>query len=420
MIRGMVCFVAVVVLCALPAPAVTVSPGEGVSFGQMDFLWPSAETLNSDTGQIDVDIAFLQTATSLSSGYLNVATDAGWVVQNLPVLSGFPYPSISSNFGLGSTVGDDVTSLTATVDFSAAPVTAFAPAPSTVFAVGDVGYDAQGKGAAVPAAPPAPVAPAAGVVAFQLGGLVQVVAQPNHTLVQTAHNQCGPAAVASSLQYLEDTFGVSVPHDHVSGLLGVPANSLVGQLDTAMGRAATSRADGDAVLDLVYVEGKLSYLDNNGLEGLIVKHQDDEFGDMNVTVAGVTSHGRGKVPTAEFIIQELLHGEDVEMGFSYKTGGGHWVEVVGAGYILGVPWVAHRSDSLQTSSDPTDTMGIDGTDFSFLVDTDMDGLLNLVYGKADANVDIVVTQSIPEPGTMLGLVVGVGGLARYLRRRLRR
>jgi len=372
---------------------VAVLPGQGVSFAQVDFTWPGATTLNSSTGQVNVDIATLQTLTGLSSGFINVSTGLGWVVQNLPVLSGFSYPSVSTKFQLGTSSSIDITSLDAFVSFSSTPLTSAPTGPPATFPVGDTRFNGQGKESRVTGGPPIPPPPA--IAGFAGAAVGRDCPQENHPNVQTANNQCGPAAVANSLQWLEDTYpGIVVPHDNVLGLRGVPANSLVGQLDLWMGRGARSRVDGDPVTDLGFVEGKLMYLDGLG-QKLSVKHQDDNFGGQNVNAAGQTSRGLGS-PTAAFIIDEICKGEDVELGYSWATGG-HWVEVVGAGTTSGgVDYVLYKSDHLQTDQDPTDTLGTDTTDFSEIRDVDGDTLPNLVNEANQPEVDIVVSQSLVE------------------------
>jgi hypothetical protein len=163
-----------------------------------------------------------------------------------------------------------------------------------------------------------------------------------------------------------------------------------------MNRAATSRCAGEGVTDKNFVKGKLTYLANNGLgDALTVKHQDDAFGGEDIIASGLTSKGCG-VPSAAFIITEISNGQDVELGYTFP-GGGHWVELVGAGTIGGVPWISYKSDHVQCN----DTTGTDRTDFSNLRDTDGDGLLNLVNEANQPNADIVVSQSP---------VGGVGGI----------
>jgi len=154
------------------------------------------------------------------------------------------------------------------------------------------------------------------------------------------------------------------------------------------------------------LEGKLSYLGSNSLGGLRVFHQGsvdgDNIGGMNVSASGVTSVGAGTTVTAQFIENEIAAGEDVELGYLYEGGSGHFVDVVGAGTILGDPWITYVSDHDQG----VDTGPLSGTqfvDFSFLADSDGDGVLNLVDEKGMPNVVFVVTQSasVPEPATTL-------------------
>lgn len=390
------------------ATTVTVLPGEGVSFSQVDFTFQGAETLNSSSGRMDVDIAALEASTGMSSGYLNVETNVGWVVQNLPAFSSFPDGYISAAFDIGVASGTDAVSLDAFVEFSSDAVTSFAGGPASTFAVGDFELNAQGEEGSV--APGAPPAPPAGVISFSALGIMDFAIQPAHPSLETATNQCLPAAVATSFQWLEDTHGdVQVPHDNVPGVDGNPANSLVGQLDKAMGRTpgqTTSTENG--------LKGKLKYLADNGLGNLVVKHQ-GSFGGGDVTDDGpdntlgtaddVTSKGQGITVTIDFLISELKKGEDVELGFLYKAGGGHRVELVAAGKILGRPWVLHKSDAVQGDNAKGTNNGED-LSASFLKDTDGDGKLNLIYDGADANIHSVFTQSPPPVGGTVELVAG--------------
>lgn len=398
---------------ATPVAAVTVVPGQGVSLNQVDFTFAGATLFNSSSGEIVVDVAVLNAQAGLSSGFVNVTTSLGWVVQNLPVFPGYPYPSISTSFSLGSVAGANVSSLQAHVEYLPAPVTSFAGGALTTFPVGDVQFNAEGEGGAAAAiAPPPPP----GAVGFQAGGLVEARFQPGHPALQTAHNQCLPAAIATSLQWLENTYGTKVPHPNSPGL-GTDANhdgraddgTLVGQLDIEVGRPFVSRTNGSATDTANGLRGKLRYVGRNGLaNALRVKHMGLlGGGPVSETVPGpdgnnvtVTSTGLGATVTAAALLQEIRSGEDVELGFLYVGGGGHRVEVVGTGRILGVPWVAHQSDSKQSNTDNAtqgdqipDNEGTGRVDFSFLVDTDGDGLLNLVDNKRNANVHSFFSQS---------------------------
>src|ERR1051325_11784088 len=66
--------------------------------------------------------------------YINVASASGWVVQNLPIFAGSPYPGTSIVFDLGAP--GPISSIGLFVDYSPAPVTFFSGPPSTSYPVG--------------------------------------------------------------------------------------------------------------------------------------------------------------------------------------------------------------------------------------------------------------------------------------------
>jgi len=106
---------------AICAADVVIEPGQGVSFQQVNFTWQPGAVPDSDRGDVEVDIATLRDATEMQSGFINIVTSLGWVVQNLAVLAGFPYPTVSTMFQISPVSGIDITSLDAYVLFSTAP-----------------------------------------------------------------------------------------------------------------------------------------------------------------------------------------------------------------------------------------------------------------------------------------------------------
>lgn len=410
-LRSVLLSVLILLFGARTLTAVTVTPGQGVTFNQIDYTFTGATQLNSSTARILVNVATLQAQTGLSSGFVNVATSLGWVVQNLPVFPGYPYPSISTSFNLGSSPGTPVSTLQAHVEFLPNPVTSFAGGPFTAFPVGDEKYNAGGLGGSVSVpCPPAPPIPAP----FLPAGILTGSFQPAHPTLQTAMNQCVPAALATSFQWLEDTYGLKVPQPNNLGL-GIDGNhdgkaddgTLVGQLDIETGRVFSSRTNGNGIpTSLQGLQGKLRYIGKSGLvNNLVLKHMGPLGGSVGQTVTDpggnnvtVTSTSLGNLVTADALIQEVKNGEDVELLFEYACGNGHAVEVVGAGKTLGVPWVAYQSDHVQSDEDIKD--GIpdnEGTagppDASYLIDTDGDGRLNLRDNELDANIHSFYSQS---------------------------
>jgi len=394
----------------------SLQPGQGVSFAQVEFTWAGAELPESSTGQIDIDVRHVLTSTGMRQGFVNVATSRGWVVQNLPISEDFPYDTISTRFHLSSAVGQNITVLEAYVEVSAEPLVTFESKGFVVFSVGNTTHNAQGHGEPLAVAPV--LAPIPGAANFIAGGVVTACWQAGHTNVEAAHNQCAPAAAANSLDWLRQTYQLAIPHANTPGLVGCPVDSLVAQLDLAMVRkagltwprppagapaglsnAASQRMSGGGVDDYEFLRGKLAYLANSGLGGLLlVEHQDDSFGALNATWCGDTSFGRGNPPTAQFIIDRVCRNADVEAGYTWDAGGGHMVNVVGAGRILGIPWIAHISDHDQSDGDlPPDLVdnnGTGGVDFTFLVDTDGDGLLNLIGETGLPDLDVAVSEEM--------------------------
>jgi hypothetical protein len=182
--------------------------------------------------------------------------------------------------------------------------------------------------------------------------------QNGHPSVEQGVNQCAPAAVANSLQWLEDQYGIAVPHAHVPGINGNPPHSLVGQLDRAMNRSPNQGVSAEQA-----ITGKLRYIGDNNLgDDLIVKHYGDNFLPGNRTVAGVTSvdqtNDPPKLTLIEWIQREVQAGEDVELAIFYPGGGGHMVDVTAAGTTLGVPWIAWVHDAKQ--GQPGGTTASDG------------------------------------------------------------
>jgi len=365
----------------------------GISFNQVDYVFEDGnKCTDSYIGQILVDEEVLTSYFGISTGYLNVMTPLGWVVQNLLVTSevvneGIPYVSCKFHLREGAPCGIDVDIIDAYVDFSPTPTPEFYGELFVTYPVASTTCYLEGSYF---------VPEIYQVINFPCFPTIPCL-QDNHPNIQAANNQCGPAAVANSLQYLENKYPdkIKIPHDNRLGLKG--DTTLVGQLDTAMDRGVINRKNGQTVGDLQYIEGKLRYLDQNKLGQCIkVKHQ-AIYVENDVTVGNLTSKSKGKKVTFDFIFDEICAGEDVEIGLGYPGGGGHWVEVTGAGYICGRPFIRHVSDLEQTDVDPTDTKGCDITYTDYIV---QDGnVLRVVKGDSpvDTTIEIVVSQSPNNP-----------------------
>lgn len=409
-VKGLILAIVLVLAWTGAAFAQPINPS-AVTIDQIDFR----DGPNSVVGEITIDYALAG-----GSGFVNVLnpavpSDSGWLVRNLPVFApstGYDHSSITTHMDLtqfAGTNGVDVTSASLTVDYSPSPsatrsqVESHGASPQT-FPVGSVlnamGGTGPGGGRVGYQAPPSLIN-----VSFSVAGLpVDLKLQRKHPNVQTAANQCAPAAVANSLQFLENTTLLKVPHDNVKGFKG--DNTLVGQLDTKMDRpVGTDRKDFDHSDGVWPMDGKLAYIAMNGLARFLkIKHRVGGFannaltplnGGADYTSMGVTSQGAGASFDIDWILMELMDGEDVEMDLHFlddpatpeNEEGRHYVEVAGGGRILGMPFLLHLSDSVQSDKDPADTLGTNHVDFDWI--TNATGFAH----NSNATIDQIISQS---------------------------
>ena len=409
------------------SPALTAPlPTGALTFRDVNFTHPGASSATTGVGLAAIDYSAF-----ISFGYVNVAIGGVWVIQNMPVdpaayAMGVPGLSEYVNLPAGSSVAvlGDISAVPS-AEFPNDSAGAATITKSTAIEVNAQGFDA-GFGspvrAAAPAAQGAPLGFASTLASIYLGF------QPGHTKnIEQDINQCAPASVANSLDYLETRYGLPVKEDHKSGVAGAPADSIVAKLDTAMGRP-----QGTTVGWLPILQGKLDYVD--GLR-LVTKHQvstqdapNEVERDVSGTKGGGKSLYKGEIST-DFILAELARGEDLEMGIFWDVGGGHFVELIGGGTIFGLPWIAFQHDAKQGYDAATGKVlengGIGlldgGYGWSFLVDTDGDGRLNFrnFFDGARGEVAFVISQSVPEPPAIILLLVAALSALAVLNRRAR-
>lgn len=426
----------VLLLASLVPLTPTVAEGQsatviGVTFSQVDFLFTNATVHDSDWGRIEVNIGEFTEYQGLNEGYLNIYTNAGWVVQNMLIDSLEGMDSIAMYFDLGVDVGTNVTSLSIYMEFTGEPYVTFEDGLRSDYTVDTVKYNAEGAGPLQTTSIPTPLP----LLEFDPFGAIWDFKKPNKEgeNVQTADDQCFPMSIANSLQYLENRYGLPVPHDHGKGLKG--DNSLVGKLDSACDRGVRSRQDGDGVWFDDMLEGKFKYLSENGLAGnLIHKHQGYGYGWVDANHNGgydpgecqynqgsgslpagdFTKHGitskdesvNGKV-SFEWIEEQLRKCEDVEVVFTYEDAagritGGHAVRVFGCGKVLGIPYLWYKHDREQTSTDPTDNKGLEEVPVP-VPDLDGDGMPN--FGSRSKEICFALSESPQE---------SVGGIVEFL------
>ena len=405
------------------ATADILGPGQGLTFQQVAFDYVGLSPVPySQYGEVFVNYSALPAGDS--SGYINVVLqNGGWAVQNLPVASSSGYPGLGQYFNLGAAAnGSPISGLSAFAEFTTNPLSS---APSGSFQTYDSGNgnfaqavvtNAQGRGAdrSVNPGPPSPN----GATIFG-SGANSLTFQPGHTNVEQDVNQCGPGSVANSFDYLRTRYGVPIPNNQTNtpGIAGNPATSLVAQLDTAMGRA-----QGQTVSDNNFLNGKLTYLANNKITDLRIDFETGAGGGgtlpaANVQAGGLTAMYDGAV-TGKWITGELQAGEDVELGLGFAGGGGHWIDMIGGGTILGVPWVAYIQDANQGFDANTGTTDLNGGTglfdggygFAYL-STDKNGNVTLSgidgAGGLAGTIDVAVAESVPEPSTLVLTLTGL-------------
>lgn len=407
---------------AAPAYAVPVLPGEGFQVSQVNFTFSGASEPDSDYGLAAVNIPQLTASTGISQGFLNVVSSSGqWVVRNMVVDSHSGLPGISTMFSLGISPGTQVSSLGLQTELTTHPLASFAGNGSNgTYVVNSVAYNAQGAGAPVTTAPTYIIDPALAV--FGAIGGTAITWQPGHTSVEQDDNQCAPAAVANSLDWLRNVKGATLTKNlqNVPGIAGNPANSLVGALDNAMKRQA-----GQGVANISDIlNGKLKFIDNpkNGLKyTLTIQHWPDaNFGPAgNQTVGATESIDASKIPGGpkkeiDWILSELAMGEDVELRWQWPGDGGHMVDLIGGGRVLGVPWIAFVHDANQGNAGGTNWFD-GGVGFSYLDGNN--AFVSWVGSTKPATLSFAVSESVPEPITLTIFAIGVLGTTALRRRR---
>ncbi|MDH3998197.1 MAG: hypothetical protein OET90_05105 [Desulfuromonadales bacterium] len=389
-----------------------ITPGQGVEFDQLDF--PGNNVTNSSVGMVSVNLLQLRNVTGLQSGYINIDLNGAWVVRNLPVFEekDFPYSHLSSQFDLSVTPGADVTSLSLGVVYSDDIKTSMPASLRDSFPVGDINYSSGGIGEGLDRnAGGATQPPTMEDVMFGDPANTRAIFQLDHPNIEAADNQCYPMAVANSLQFLEDTTDLEIPHDHKAGLKG--DDSLVGQLGTHMNRTVVGRrapesgTENSGVDDLVGINGKLKYLAANGLsERVQTRHWGLYAGNTNASqsngAATATSAAQAQQIDFESIVSALEGGEDCEAAYSYTvSGGGHAIDLVAAGYTNGQPWIVESSDIDQDSD--SEGAGPSGFIFSHLTDNNDDGYPELSGGEE--RLDLVICQKYIPPTVSTGTVL---------------
>ncbi len=359
----------------------------GISFYQVDYEWNGSLFLNSDVGKIEVEVETLKRETGLESGYINGYTRQGWVIQNLVIIEDYAYETTSTLFDLGSS--GEIREIWIYIEVTADPCDSFSGGALVDYTVFDAVYNAAGADDEPPIIQGTPAPPKGNFIypEFDIFGVSFEHSQPDHPNVQAARYQCVPAAYANNLQYLENRYQIPISHELEPGwnqlLIGAfPDTSLPAQLDVVMNRGpviSPYQQDGTNCSDAV--NGLLAY--TYMIDPIIkIRHQ-GYHGDSDYELFGHKSYHQGTTIEFDFILSEMQKGHAVTLLFwRYEDGTkttGHMVQLVSAGYILGVPFIEWRHDGTQADpvSDPDFTQGLEDCT-RYLVDIDDDGYLNVL------------------------------------------
>lgn len=185
---------------------------------------------------------------------------------------------------------------------------------------------------------------------------------------------CGPAAAANSLSWLDKHHDdIDIPDKWVDAF---------NELSSLMRKRGKGTEDPD------FIRAKLDFIEMYDLP-IKVKYQDDQLeGDIKSSSGNSSAKCHdakpGDMPTKEWMISEAEDDEDVEVGMSYPTGGGHWVVLTGTITINGKTYLIYKDDKKQGVAG--------GNDQGYTpIDETAGGMV--LPGISNAKVDIVVSES---------------------------
>lgn len=244
---------ALVLLPTISVASTLVDALPAVTAAQVDFR----KGKDSANLYVSVGIPTLRTLTGPKGGFINVADgDGRWIVRNMPVpdAQDGEYSARATYAGLQTPHGVPVDSIGLNAAFSATPLQSFAPdSTATPVAVGTHElYDGSVIGPGMAPleggyrdTPPPPPPPPPGWT------LDDYFEQPGYEPVETAENQCAPAAFATVLDFLSRSTEYALPFEHKPGV-GLDDeghyDSLVGAFDIYMRRGEGAGTDTDQMI----------------------------------------------------------------------------------------------------------------------------------------------------------------------------
>ena len=248
--------------------------------------------------------------------FINVVASDQWIVRNLPVpliedAAGSLMLETAVDLGaFGWTEGMNLTGTSVTLQTSLGlePWSAIRDIGSLVpVTIGNDFLNAVGRAVGDTVGGPGTV-PELGT--WDLSGWPDVDFQFRFNMpnVQQGPNECGPGSAANSLEWLRSEYtGDQVPLD----------DTLNERLDDLSGRMHTDHRKNGGVSDANFLDGKLAYLDDDVDVNLLVKFMGIGLGNADRKVGSTVADAQGTLPTLDFILDEINHGEDVEIAMTF-------------------------------------------------------------------------------------------------------
>jgi hypothetical protein len=331
---------------------------QAVTFGQVNPLFPDSVVADWQTGIVFVDYKRLE-PDGITDGYIQVLEfgdsleEGAWVVQNFPVPGGQALGS-SAPYTFASPPSGPLASTLVAVYNTKRPVM---PGPVNQRMVPPQRVMPQAR--PVPLIPtniggvfipPPPTPPEPDKIKPVDPDMKRTDSQDDLTeenSVEQARNECAPAAVANSMEYLK-------VDDKLKNVPSNEAKSRVGALDRAMGYNANSGTPTLGILN-----GKLNYIKQKNLP--LVTESQGRFcptASINPKCPGGKDGSDAVTPTVDFITQALADKKDVELCFTwaakpatvgppptpFSPAGAHCVFVTGYRFVNGFLTLNIRHD----------------------------------------------------------------------------
>ncbi len=340
---------------------------------------------NDSSGWGEISFDLVSHAQDSAIRYLNVfdpnqPPGNNWLLQNFPIHPDLPAGTYMTRFNINRYKGGDIVYVVTDSGLVVGPLIPISVGVPVSPTVGIVEYRPEDWGGRDNGNPP------------QIDGPPEDVADafdPTRPLVRSVFlsgmpdevqgpNECAPTAAGNGFQWLNETYRLNLPErmneaDEIRDLLKTNAYM---QTHPNLGTS-----------DLNAIKGRLQFIRDYNLP-LSVEFQDDALNDVNH--ANSRAVQRGNQPSFSWIFEQLENRKAVEVGISWRGGGGHWLTLVGAVEFMGIRMLFYH--------DPIDGPG--RIRFSFVAPGEAgDPFPNFLEFKAEPHnsMDMAVATGVNRP-----------------------